>query len=532
MVEDGHGLGSRRLGRRQFLVAGAAAGITVAGPLNYAALARARKLPVAGGGKFAHGVASGFPTDKAITLWTRVSGLDRTSLLNLEVASDKHFNRVVSKKQVTAEAHHDFTVHERIGGLKAGQEYFYRFETKKKESRVGRFQTLPPKDSHQPLKLAFFSCQDYEAGYYNAHAALAKENFDLVIFLGDYIYEHMYYDGPDDRVDTSGPNKDGDVQTLPEYRQKYHLYQSDKNLQDLQAAHAFVSVWDDHEVEDNYAGDGADSKQTDPAFENDGSYPRRVTVQKRRKNAYKAFFEAMPRIQNHGDKNRIYGSVRIGGVAELFLTDQRQYRDPQPCGDALIQPCPADDDPGRTMLGAKQKTWFKKAVPASSAKWKLWGSEVMVMALDLPKGQHANPDQWDGYGAERQEILEHFVDSKVKNLAALTGDIHTFLAGDLTTTGEKEGTPVGVELVGGSVTSFGLPEYLHVPGSTLSSLAPAADPHIKFNDFDHRGYCVVKIDKGELNAEFMRCDALTRGVKPTSLAKFNVKSGVPTLNVV
>ncbi len=533
MVDDGHGPGSRKLARREFLVAGAATGIAVAGPINYVALARGKHLPDAREVKFAHGVAAGFPTDRAITLWTRLSELQRTSRLTLEVATDKHFRHVVKRERVVAKRHSDFTVHERVSGLRPAEEYFYRFETSKSESRVGRFRTLPPKNSKQPLKLAFYSCQDYEAGYYNAHAALAKEDLDVCVFLGDYVYEHMYYDGPSDRVDRSGPNKDGDVQTLPEYRQKYHLYQSDPDLQDLQAAHAFVSVWDDHEVEDNYAGDGADSKQKDPNFENDGKTPRRVTVEQRRRNGYKAFFEAMPRIRMRGEeKNNIYGSVRLGGMAELFLTDQRQFRDPQPCDDALAQPCPDDDTPGRTMLGAEQKAWFKRAVPASSAKWKLWGSEVMVMALDLPKGQHANPDQWDGYGAERREILESFVAAGVKNLTVLTGDIHTFLAGDLTTNGESEGTPVGVELVGGSLTSLGIPEALNVPGPTLKALVPTADPHIKFSDFDRRGYCVLTVDAKELNAEFMQCDALTKGAKPQSLAKFKVESGVPKLNVV
>jgi alkaline phosphatase D len=531
-MAEGNGSGSRQFGRREFLIAGAATGIAVAGPINYVALARGRNLPVAGGGKFAHGVAAGFPTDKAITLWTRVSNLERTSLLTLEVASDKHFKKVVTQKQVKAKKNDDFTVHERIGGLTAGSEYFYRFETKRKESRVGRFRTLPPADSKDPLKLAYFSCQDYEAGYYNAHAALAKEDLDLVIFLGDYVYEHTYYPGPADRVDKTGPNKDGDVQTLDEYRQKYRFYQSDPDLQDLQASHAFVSVWDDHEVEDNYAGNGADSKQTDPNFENDNKTPRRVPIEQRRKNGYKAFFESMPRIRKHGDRNRIYGSVRIGNTAELFLTDQRQYRDPQPCGDALLTPCPDDDTPGRTMLGDTQKAWFKKALPASSAKWKLWGSEVMLMALDLPKGQHVNPDQWDGYGAERKEVLESFVAAGVTNLTALTGDIHTFFAGDLTTNGEQEGTPVGVELVGGSVTSLGIPESLGVPSASLTTFASTADPHIKFYDFDHRGYCVLKIDQNELNAEYLRCDTMNKGEKPVSLAKFNVQSGVPTLNVV
>jgi alkaline phosphatase D len=522
--------GSSNIRRREFLVAGAAAGLTLAAPINYAALARARNVPVAKGGKFLHGVSAGFPTHKGVTLWTRISELDRTSKLTLEIAKDKHFRQVVKSGQVTAKKNDDFTIHERINGLKPHKEYFYRFETQKEHSRVGKFRTLPAPDSKTPLKVAFLSCQDYEAGYYNAHKALAKEDLDLYIFLGDYVYEHRYYPGPDDRVDTLGANGDGDVQTLDEYRQKYHQYQADPDLQALQASHAFVNVWDDHEVEDNYAGDTPDSKEPNPDVENDGSTPRRVPYLQRRKNGYKAFFESMPRIRKKGDRNRIYGSVRLGALGELFLTDQRQYRDPQPCGDALLTPCPEDDTAGRTMLGEEQKNWFKNAVPKSDANWKLWGSEVMLMSLDLPQGQHVNPDGWDGYGAERKEILEHFVASGVKNLTALTGDIHTFFAGDLTTNGEQNGTPVGVELVGGSVTSLGIPESLNQDPALLEAIGPPANPHIKFFDLRRRGFGIIEVGKSELKAEFRVCDALNRGAKPTTEATFTVESGVPTLN--
>ena len=187
------------------------------------------------------------------------------------------------------------------------------------------------------------------------------------------------------------------MQTLAEYRQKYRLYQSDPNLQDLHAAYPFVSVWDDHEVEDNYAGTQPDSASTDPAhFENNNTYPRRVPFGARRRNGYRAFFEAMPRMQHKGHPNEIYGSLRLGGLAELFLTDQRQYRDLQPCDDVQLTACPDDLLPGRTYLGSRQKAWFKHAVPNSEAKWKLWGSETMVMALDASPG--STPTRTSGTG--------------------------------------------------------------------------------------------------------------------------------------
>jgi alkaline phosphatase D len=522
-----------RLRRREFVIAGAASGLALAGPVNYVALARERRLPLATEGAFAHGVASGFPSPTGITLWTRLSELQRSSRLTLEVATDKHFRRVVKRQQVISSAANDFTVHARIAGLRPSHEYHYRFHTKDKSSRVGTFKTLPPPDSNQTIRIGYYSCQSYEAGYYIAQAALAKEkDLDLVLCLGDYIYEHHYYDGPAARADTTGVNHDGDVQTLAEYRQKYRFYQSDANLQDLHAAYPFVVIWDDHEVEDNYAGKNPDSASTDPEHtENNNKYARRVPFGQRRANGYKAFYEAMPRIAPRRDVN--YGSIRLGKMAELFLTDERQYRDPQPCNDAQVTPCPDDLKPGRTFLGAAQKRWLKAALPKSKAQWRLFASETMMMALDASPGQHVNQDQWDGYSAEREEILSHFHAKKVENLVVLSGDLHTFVAGNLTTTGEQSGIPVGTELLAGSATSFGLPEELGIPSSTLDTLRKTADPHVVYAEFDHRGYGIVTVTENELRGEFKAANT-TQAPNGTvsSLAKFKVESGTPTLHQV
>lgn len=258
--------------------------------------------------------------------------------------------------------------------------------------------------------------------------------------------------------------------------------------------------------------------------------PRRAPFTKRRLNGYRAFFESMPRLRNKKSKNSIYGSLRLGGTAELFLTDQRQYRDPQACDDQLLASCAEEDQPGRTMLGADQKRWLKRAVPASNAKWKLWGSQVMMMALDLPLGKPVNPDQWDGYAAERQEILEHFHGAGVQNLAVLSGDIHTIFGGNLTTNGDITGTPVGVELNGGSVTSTGIPESVGIPGSSLQKLVQPNDPHITFVDFDHRGYGVVTATPDKLVGELKGVETVASPTSPVStLARFEVASGRPEL---
>ena len=308
----------------------------------------------------------------------------------------------------------------------------------------------------------------------------------------------------------------------------------------MHAAYPFVSVWDDHEVEDNYADGQPDSASTNPAqFENNNTYPRRVSFAQRKANGYRAFFEAMPRFHFPASKDVIYGSLRLGNMAELFITDQRQYRDPQPCNDKILAPCPDDETPGRTMLGSRQKAWFKSAVVGSPATWKLWASEVMVMSLDtslataMAPGNHANPDQWDGYSAERKEILGQFVSKHVKNLVALSGDIHTFFAGNLTTTGGNGGQPAGTELVGGSVTSLGLPEATGIPSSTLQALRQSADPHVKYADFDHRGYCVVSLDRNKLVGQFKSVNTTqSPTATPTTLATFQVNNGSPSLNQI
>jgi len=156
----------------------------------------------------------------------------------------------------------------------------------------------------------------------------------------------------------------------------------------------------------------------------------------------------------------------------------------------------------------------------------------MIMSLDVSPGNHVNPDQWDGYSHERAEILGSFVDKRVKNFVGLTGDIHTFLAGNLTTTGNEHGRAAGVELVGGSATSFGLPEETGVPASAIEQFRKASDPHITFADFTKRGYCVVTATKAELRAEFKSVNTKVPNAKPKSIAKFRVKSGVPKLETL
>jgi alkaline phosphatase D len=518
--------GSHRLGRRTFLIGALATGAAVTAPVNYAALARKRRIPLAKHAKFKQGVASGFPRPRGIELWTRLGEIKRTSKLNLLVATDRKFGNVVEEKLVTAREDRDFTARTFVKGLKPDKHYFYRFVTEDSKSPVGRFKTAPPLNSSRPVRIAFYSCQHYEAGFYNAQRAIANEkDLDLVLCLGDYIYE--YSGGSGVRRDTSGNNRDGDTQLLSEYWQKYRLYKSDPNLKAMHAAHPFLAVWDDHEVEDNYADGQPSSAQQDPNTTQLKHYPRRVPFAQREANGYRAFFNYMPRSRFKADRRRIFEEYRLGKLVDLLLTDERQYRDRQPCNDEQLDlaGCPDAESP-RTMLGQRQLDWFLQNLKASPATWKLWGTELMVMATRIAPGVPAQVDAWDGYSYERKRILDFILDNNIQNVVAVTGDIHTFFAGTAYTTGDQStGRPAFPEFVGGSATSTGLPEATGLPPDVLAALA-AANPHISFYDFVKRGYGVIELGPTGAVCELKAVDAKTPGATtPTTIARFRVPLG-------
>jgi alkaline phosphatase D len=524
------------LDRREFLKAGAAGALILGGvPVDGWARRgrRALNVPFAAGGAFAEGLAAGAPKPRGIQLWTRLSGAgtgDRR--LRLEVARDRDFRRTVVRRDVVARAARDGTVRVRVEGrrlLAPGEEYFYRFETGGSHSEIGRFRTLLPPDSREPVRIAFFSCQDWQAGYFGAHTAIAAEpDIDVVICLGDYIYERNFYTGP--RQDTLGANRDGEVQTLDEYRAKYRFYKSDADLRAMHAAHPFVGVWDDHEVEDNYARDkpGTETQQV------------RVPFLQRRANGYRAWDEFMP-FDYVGRGTRIYRSFRVGRNAEVFLLDQRQYRDDQPCNDSLTTPCPEAETQPRKYLGDAQKAWFKRSLQGSGARWKVVANQLMVMSLDAPNGVALNKDSWDGYGVERREVMDHVRAKRIRDLAFVTGDIHLFGAGEVGPNGRGPES-LATEFVGGSITSKGAADAIQdeygapVPpqvGRTALGNIQEFNPHIKQSDQEAHGYGVLEARDGELLVRFVAVPvAPTRSTQARTLARFRVPAGTPRVQVL
>jgi alkaline phosphatase D len=506
--------------RRQFVArAGSAAAAILTPNALTAGLASARSAPLARGGRFSEGVMSGEPTPSAITLWTRLAEADGRVGLDLEVATDRDFRHVVAHKRVGTSAATNHNVKARITGLKAHEQYYYRFATRTKDGPVGRFRTALPADSQQPVRFAFWSCQDYTHGYYNAHEAMARDDLDFVVCLGDYIYgdtQHSRSDGTAVREDNIGSTRRDrpplrEAITLDDYRAKYALYRSDELLRKLHARFPTVMLWDDHEVEDNYAGGEVDG----------GLAPDKRYSNARRRAAYRALFEAMPYSPPRPD--RIYRRLAFGRTVDLLIMDQRQYRKNQPCDDAVAPAC-ADWGQPRAFLGATQMNWLKSRLQSSRAAWKVLANEVMVMPAKVLGGSFFGFDSWQGYPFEREELLTFIRDRQIKDVVFVTGDIHVFVAVDVRTN-MGDGDTVAIEFVGGSITSAGLGEIDLPAGGGVVIKGNDADPHtdpalvealrginpwVDSADLDHHGYGRVLATKDSFDCELVRMQTIKR----------------------
>lgn len=473
----------------------------------------------AGATGFVHGVASGDPLPTAVVLWTRVtptaaatpgSGKGARVTVDWEVARDASFAKVVRKGRVSTGTERDHTVKVDATGLTPGTRYAYRFRSAGKVSRTGWTKTAPaPSSTPAALRLGVVSCSNWEAGYFAAYRHLAEHTgLDAVLHMGDYIYEYPTgeYGAADGAVRVSTP--DHEIVTLTDYRIRHGHYKTDQDLQRLHAAAPWITTWDDHESANDAWDGGADNH--DPLTE--GRWRDRAAVSRR------AYDEWMPiRLSGTsaiGDGTQIYRQLSFGTLADLRMLDLRSHRSEQAPATALGQVGDAD----RTITGAAQMTWLKSSLSASTATWKLVGNPVMITpvtfaAVDVevgqalhemggilpPEGIPYNVDQWDGYTVDRRELIDHLADQAIDNTVFLTGDIHSAWACDLP---KNVGTypfsrSVAVEFVGTSVTSNNLDDILKVAPRTLSlgveGAIRAANPHVRYLDFDRHGYCVLTL---------------------------------------
>jgi alkaline phosphatase D len=470
-------------------------------------------------GRFRQGVLSGDPTPDGVTLLTLLDDAEGKGSVKLEVATDAAFRRVVASRSITTGNANGYSVKARIKGLKAHERYYYRFETKTSHSPIGRFQTALPEDSNETVRFGFFSCADYTHGYYNAYELLEREDVDFVVCLGDYIYGESYHakgktgvrDDKIGKVNGDNPGIVREAVSLADYRAKYALYRTDKILRDLHAKFPMVTTWDDHEVQDNYAGHAPGG----------GLDPSKHFTAARKAAGYKAFFEAMPFFQS--GKSRIYRALRFGKNVDLIMLDQRQYRDDQPCGDATVVPC-AELDAPRAYLGRPQMDWAKQRLASSGGAWKVVANEMMMMNAELPGGAYFNFDNWQGYVTEREELLGHIKAAGVKDVIFITGDIHTFIAGDVRTA-KSRGETVALEFVGGSITSQSLGETdlalgggQVLKGNDANPFTPpaiidalrGANPWVDQADFDHHGYGLVEATDKRFDVTLKRVQTIKK----------------------
>ena len=492
---------------------------------------------------FAIGVASGSPTHDSVVLWTRLVGAGRSSLLpglgdvpvRWEVADDEGFQKIVRKGQVPAAAGFAHAVHAEVDGLAPDRWYYYRFMVADAVSAVGRTRTLPQPDALvSRFRLAYASCQKWEDGYYAAWRHMRLEQPDVVLFLGDYIYE---YPGTSSRVRVPGG---GWVVTLDDYRQRYALYKSDIDLQAMHQSCPWLMVWDDHEVQNDYAGVQAGaSGARDPAAPEDFAA--------RRAAAYQAYYEHMPLRASALTRAlggtpglpalRMHERLQVGQLLSVHLLDDRQYRDPQVCtrggqrGGGAVNPaqCPAWNDPRRSLLGAQQEAWLERSLArpeTAQSGWNVIAQQTVFGKRDFKPGpgESLSNDGWDGYSAARGRLITALRKNKLPNTVMLGGDVHANWVGQLKADYEDpRSAAIGVEFCGTSITSRG-------GGNEHMAERLAENPHFLFADAQARGYGIAEFSQGQLATSLRAVQDVTQRYSAiTTLAGFVVRSGVPVV---
>jgi alkaline phosphatase D len=441
---------------------------------------------------FALGVTSGDPDERSAVLWTRLLGTPRRPLENevdvvWEVAADERFTELTSSGTIPARAAEGHSVHVTV---ELEGPAWYRFHAGGWTSPIGRVAPTPRPGGDDTLRIAATNCQHFETGFYAAHRDVAEWQPDLVLFLGDFIYEDAGQPTGPERVRS---HEDGEGTDVDGYRARYAQYLFDPQLQASRAACPWLVIWDDHEVDDNYAG----LVPEDPA--------RAGGFAARRAAAYQVWWEHMPvRLPPpHGRRPyRINRRARWGTLAEVILLDGRQYRTDQACGDAVFDtspPCPAATDPSRTMLGAQQEDWLGEAFASATGTWTVLGQQTVLSDFRLPNGAILNYDQWDGYGPARERLLAQA--ARADRVVVLTGDIHLAAIGTL--------PGVGIEFVTASISS-------------RNNIDPALAPALAaFNDIvaaeiAHRGYTRHTVTRDSWTAEYRIVDDVLSADSPVT----------------
>ncbi|NPB07128.1 MAG: hypothetical protein GXO03_05955 [Aquificae bacterium] len=424
---------------------------------------------------FPQGVASGELTSRSVLLWTRVTRPDAAVRLRLLDAKKRTVREAVLKPGPFG------TVKLRLKGLKPGERYFYLFEALGTQTG-GTFKTLP--EEPERLKIALVTCQNYENGFYAAYEGLAAEELDLVVFLGDRIYERLFYDG----VRPYRPElPSGGTVCLTEedYAYLYKLYLSDESYKKARALQSFLYLWDDHEYANDYAFDYERGFYRLPGHPYELKREETLRLRRAAVRVWEAFTPRRLKKLPPPFYGTTYASFKLGSLGRLVVTDERSFRDLQPY---------YGREP-KTMLGEEQKRWFFNELGQEKG-WFLWANEVLFSPLKRPRRKDL--DSWNGYARERDEIIKRFAGKKV---LVLTGDRHAAMLWS---------HPWGTEVVAPPLSSFnGLDRYRRKGGpdpQITETRELKENESLKWVSHQLWGYAVVTLGRSTAEVSFYFAD--------------------------
>ena len=509
--------------RRRFLQSLSALGIGG----SFAARAQLNPKPAFLKNPFSLGVASGYPSNSGMVLWTRLAPIfdapgggmpPEIVPVAWEVARDAGMTDIAASGTAYASPEWGHSVHVEPTGLQPNRPYWYRFRSGDAQSAVGHTRTFPgPAGKPQRVRFGFASCQQYEQGYYGAYRHMAADHLDLILHLGDYIYESSW------GRDHVRKHNAAEAVTLDDYRARHALYKSDPDLQSAHAACPWLLAWDDHEVSNDYA---AERSQTLDAPE---------WFLARRAAAYKAWYEHMPvprRMLPVGPHMRIYSRVGFGNLAAFYMVDNRQHRTWQACarpgrgGGASVEAadCAELTDPKRTLLGAAQEQWLEAGLAASRLRWNVIAQQTLMAQMNRAEsgGKSIFTDGWDGYPAARRRLLEHIAAAGTPNPVVVGGDVHAFYVNQLKPDFDDPASPVvASEFVGTSISSQ------HGSQDWLDKRRPA-NPHLLLAESRYRGYVRAEVTPKRMQVDLRAMESVqTRDAACSTLTSFVVEDGRP-----
>ncbi|KAH8160945.1 hypothetical protein CIB48_g7303 [Xylaria polymorpha] len=485
---------------------------------------------------FTHGVASGDPEDDSVILWTRAAPTNDNDASNITVSGYIPLYDH-STEQYVVSSNSPVCVDWEIGTSKSLKHVV-------DSGTVYTSSDIDYTIKVEARKLKPFTT--YSFGFFNAYGnPVRKDSVDYVIHLGDYIYE--YANGEYGWGDAYGriPLPNREIHTLYDYRKRLATYRTDLDLLASHQNFPWIPVWDDHEVADNTWRDGsAHLNNTEGSFIQDGG----VSVDQRKMNAVRAYFEWMPIRQVDMDDNlRIWRNFQFGDLFDLVMLDTRQYD--RSITDIYWNTHYLSDiynDASRSLMGPRQEAWFYRTLRDSSrrgATWRVVGNQVVFSRINtsISSGPQTpfNYDQWDGYQANRNRTFQTLYDNKIGNNIFLAGDSHASWVSDLVWLDEHSYNPatgdgsMGVEFAGSAVSSPSpAGQNVTLPAAQLGSeLFVATNAELQWQDFYYRGYYELSISHKKVNAAYfgIPTNAVRSGVE-ISLANFTVLAGANKLH--